>query len=277
MDFLKVIILGIIEGMTEFLPVSSTGHLILGHEFFPLEPESFQNAFDVMIQLGAILAVVVLYFHKLNPFSRREEFYRQTGKDKVPYTINLWLKVLVGILPSAVLGLLFDDFIDAHLFSTKVVATMLIVWGIIIILVESRNNNRGLRVRAKEVDNITFSMALGIGFFQCFAMIPGTSRSAATIMGGMLIGASRVAAAEFSFFLAIPTMLGATLLKVVKIGLDFTTHQWILVILGGVFSFVVAIIVIKKFLDFIKKHDFKPFGVYRIILGLIIFALLYLQ
>ena len=170
MDFLKVIILGIIEGMTEFLPVSSTGHLILGHEFLPLQPESFQNAFDVMIQLGAILAVVVLYFHKLNPFSRVEEFKLETGKDKIPYTINLWLKVLVGILPSAVLGLLFDDFIDAHLFSTKVVATMLIVWGIIIILVENRNNKQRLAVKVQEVDDITFPMALGIGFFQCFAM-----------------------------------------------------------------------------------------------------------
>lgn len=277
MDFLKVIILGIIEGMTEFLPVSSTGHLILGHEFFPLEPESFQNAFDVMIQLGAILAVVVLYFHKLNPFSRREEFHQETGKDKVPYTINLWLKVLVGILPSAVLGLLFDDFIDAHLFSTKVVATMLIVWGIIIILVESWNNKKSLKVNAAEVDNITFPMALGIGFFQCFAMIPGTSRSAATIMGGMIIGASRVASAEFSFFLAIPTMLGATLLKVVKIGLDFTFNQWMLVLLGGLVSFVVAIVVIKKFLDFIKNHDFKPFGVYRILLGLVILGLIQMR
>ncbi|MCD1147325.1 undecaprenyl-diphosphate phosphatase [Peptoniphilus sp. KCTC 25270] len=270
MDFIKVLLLGIVEGITEFLPVSSTGHLILFHEFIKLEPATFQNAFDVCIQLGAILAVVVLYFHKLYPFSKIDEKGNPARPDKVQYTIGLWIKVVIGVLPSAVLGFLFDDFIDAHLFNSTIVAIMLVVWGIIILLVENFNQKRGRRPKFNDVGKIPVGIAFAIGLFQCLAMIPGTSRSAATIMGALLLGASRGAAAEFSFFLAIPTMMGATLLKIVKNGLVFSGYQWFLVFLGALVSFIVAIIVIKKFLGYVQKKDFKIFGYYRIVLGIIL-------
>lgn len=267
MDFLKVIILGIVEGITEFLPVSSTGHLILFHRFCALSPESFQNAFDVMIQLGAILSVVVLYYRKLNPFSKLNEY----GKKKTPKErrkgLRLWVKVLIGVLPAAVLGFLFDDFIDEHLFSSKVVAITLIFWGAVIIYMESRKKGAP---RYETIDSLPLKTVLFIGFFQCLAMIPGTSRSAATIIGAMALGTGRVAAAEFSFYLAIPTMIGATLLKIVKNLGDFTLGQWSLIFLGALVSFIVALIVIQKFMGYIKKHDFKVFGVYRILLGIIV-------
>lgn len=270
MEIIKVIILAIVEGITEFLPVSSTGHLILFHEFFKLEPKSFQNIFDVCIQLGPILAVVVLYFHKLYPFSKVDEFGRPARKDKVKYTLDLWLKVIVGVIPSAVLGLLFDDFIDEHFFNSTVVSITLIFWGILIIVIENHNKKRKRKPKAALVEDISLPMAFKIGLFQCLAMVPGTSRSAATILGGLLLGTSRSSAAEFSFYLAIPTMFGATLLKVVKNGAAFSLYQWFLVFLGGLVGFVVAIIVIKKFMAYIKKRDFKIFGYYRIILGIIV-------
>lgn len=284
-DFIKVLILSIVEGVTEFLPVSSTGHLILVNQFVKLEPEGFSNAFNIIIQLGAILSVVVIYFKRLNPWDREKTeryfpknydklngqsrfYFRLTHPDKK--TIELWKRVIVGILPAMVLGLLFDDFIDEHLFNPMVVATMLLVWGLIIIFVEKRNKgNKGFR--HDNIAMVSYKTVLAIGFFQTLAMIPGTSRSAATIMGAMILGLSRSAAAEFSFFLAIPTMLGATFLKVVKNFGGFTAYQWFLILLGMVLSFLVAYFVIKKFMAYIRNNDFIPFGIYRIILAIIVF------
>lgn len=284
-EFLKVLILSIVEGITEFLPVSSTGHLILVNEFVKLEPAEFSNAFNVIIQLGAIMAVVVLYFKRLNPWDYEKTgnyfpknysklngqsrfYYRLTHPDQ--RTIELWKRVIVGVLPAGVLGLLFDDFIDEHLFNPMVVATMLLIWGLIIIFVEKRNKKRNSFLN-DNITNVSYKTVLAIGFFQALAMIPGTSRSAATIMGAMILGLSREAAAEFSFFLAIPTMLGATLLKVVKNVHGFTGSQWLLILAGMVLSFVVAYVVIKKFMEYISKHDFIPFGIYRIILSAVVF------
>ena len=284
-EFLKVLILSIVEGITEFLPVSSTGHLILVNEFVKLEPAEFSNAFNVIIQLGAIMAVVVLYFKSLNPWDYEKTgnyfpknykklngqsrfYYRLTHPDQ--RTIELWKRVIVGVLPAGVLGLLFDDFIDEHLFNPMVVASMLLVWGLIIIFVEKRNKKRNSFLN-DNITNVSYKTVLAIGFFQALAMIPGTSRSAATIMGAMILGLSREAAAEFSFFLAIPTMLGATLLKVVKNVHGFTGGQWLLILAGMVLSFIVAYVVIKKFMEYISKHDFIPFGIYRIILSAVVF------
>lgn len=285
-DFIKVLILSIVEGVTEFLPVSSTGHLILVNQFVKLEPEGFSNAFNIIIQLGAILSVVVIYFKRLNPWDREKTeryfpknydklngqsrfYFRLTHPDKK--TIELWKRVIVGILPAMVLGLLFDDFIDEHLFNPMVVATMLLVWGLIIIFVEKRNKkDKGFR--HDNIAMVSYKTVLAIGFFQTLAMIPGTSRSAATIMGAMILGLSRSAAAEFSFFLAIPTMLGATFLKVIKNFGGFTAYQWFLILLGMVLSFLVAYFVIKKFMAYIRNNDFIPFGIYRIILAIIVFV-----
>ncbi len=280
MDFIKVLILGIVEGITEFLPISSTGHLILVGEFLTLEPKSFSNAFNVIIQLGAILSVVVLYFNTLNPIAK-DKIVNNIGEEKAnsltfferfkyldKKTMRLIAKVIIGVIPAMVLGLLFDDLIDKYLFNKITVAIALIVYGIIIIIMESKNKNKSFKFES--LDDITVKTAFLIGFFQCLAMVPGTSRSAATIIGAMILGCSRTAAAEFSFFLAIPTMIGATLLKIIKMGFAFTTHQWILILLGAVVSFVVAYGVIVKFMGYIKKHDFKVFGIYRIILGAIV-------
>ena len=284
-EFLKVLILSIVEGVTEFLPVSSTGHLILVNEFVKLDPPEFSNAFNVIIQLGAIMAVVVLYFKRLNPwdYDKTYKYYpknyeKLNGQSRFYYrlthpdqrTIELWKRVIVGVIPAGVLGLLFDDYIDEHLFNPMVVATMLLVWGAIIIFVEKRNKNKNGFVN-DNIANVSYKTIIAIGFFQALAMIPGTSRSAATIMGAMILGLSREAAAEFSFFLAIPTMLGATLLKVVKNVHGFTGSQWLLILLGMVLSFIVAYIVIKKFMEYISKHDFIPFGIYRIILSAVVF------
>lgn len=272
MDFLRVLLLGIIEGMTEFLPVSSTGHLILAHQWLHLEPESFQNAFDVIIQLGAIFSVVVLYWRRLFPFTKTTQEGRiKTAKDRRD-TFRLWGKVIVGVIPAAVLGLLFDEFIDHYLFRPSVVATTLVLWGIVIILMERKKH----RARYDSVHDLPLGLCLAIGCCQCLAMIPGTSRSAATIIGAMLFGVGRVAAAEFSFYLAIPTMAGATLLKVVKNAHGFSSQEWLLIFFGALVSFVAAIVVIRTFMDYIKKHDFKIFGIYRILLGLLVFVLLVL-
>lgn len=281
LNLIKVLILSLVEGITEFLPVSSTGHLILVNQFVKLEPEGFSNAFNVIIQLGAILSVVVIYFEKLNPWAKSKQelpkkykdlnaqskaYYLATHPDKT--TINLWLKVIVGVLPAMVLGLLFDDLIDAYLFNPITVAAMLLLWGIIIIFIEKKNKT----IKYDSLKDVPYTTIIMIGLFQCLAMVPGTSRSAATIIGAMILGLSRPAAAEFSFFLAIPTMLGATLLKLIKNLGDFTGNQWTLILLGMILSFIVAFIVIKQFLAYVKKHDFIPFGIYRIILAVIVFG-----
>lgn len=280
-DFIKVLILSLVEGITEFLPVSSTGHLILVNQFVKLEPEGFSNAFNVIIQLGAILSVLVIYFEKLNPWTKSKirlpKNYQELNCQSKAYfilshpdkkTINLWFKVIVGVLPAMVLGLLFDDLIDQYLFNPMTVAAMLLLWGLIIILIEKKNKN----TKYESLADLPYTTALLIGFFQCLAMVPGTSRSAATIIGAMILGLSRSAAAEFSFFLAIPTMLGATLLKLVKNLGGFSGNQWCLILIGMVLSFIVAFVVIKKFLAYVKKHDFIPFGVYRIILAVVVFV-----
>lgn len=279
MDFLKVIILGIIEGITEFLPISSTGHLILASDFISLTPKEFENAFEVIIQLGAILSVLVIYFDTLNPFSKNkmskqlvENQSRLTISQKWflrdKKTMRLIAKIIVGFLPAAVLGFLFDDLIDKYLFNKVTVSLALVFYGAVIILMENRDKK--IKFKYEKLDSITIKTAFFIGVFQCLAMVPGTSRSAATIIGAMILGCSRTAAAEFSFFLAIPTMLGATSLKILKMGIGFSLHQWILILVGGLVSFLVAYAVIIKFMGYIKKHDFKIFGIYRIILGAVV-------
>lgn len=263
-DILRIIILSIVEGLTEFLPVSSTGHLILVNRFIELKPTEFANSFNVIIQLGAILSVVVLYFNKLNPFSSDKN---ENEKKK---TLHLWTKVIVGVLPAGILGFLLDDFIDQKLFKPSVVIVALFIWGIFIILIENRKTQPNIH----SVYEISYKLAWMIGMIQCLAMVPGTSRSAATIIGAMLLGCSRGAAAEFSFFLAIPTMLGATGLKLVKMllkGASFTFWQWFLLLLGCILSFVVALLVIRLFINYIKKHDFRVFGYYRLILSTLLF------
>ena len=261
---LKTVLLGIVEGITEWLPISSTGHLILADEFIKLNMTgAFKEMFDVVIQLGAIMAVVVLYFHKLNPFSPKKNH-----REKMD-TIVLWTKVILAVFPAAIIGILFDDWLNAHFYNPPVVAAMLIIYGILFIIIENRNK----RIRRRPMNDLTrlsYGMALGIGVFQVLALIPGTSRSGATILGGILLGCSRTVAAEFSFFLGIPVMFGASLLKIVKFGLVFTTTQLIVLIVGMVVSFLVSIVAIKFLLGYIKKNDFKAFGVYRIILGLLV-------
>ena len=263
LEALKVIILGIVEGITEWLPISSTGHLILVEEFIRLKMnEDFMSMFNVVIQLGAILAVVVIYFHKLNPFS-------PTKNDKQKkLTIQLWIKVLIASVPAAIIGLLFDDFIDAHLMNYIVVALMLIIYGIAFIIVEKSHENKKPAVR--KIADLTIPMVIIIGCFQVLALIPGTSRSGATIIGGLLIGASRAVAAEFTFYLAIPVMFGASFLKIIKFGFHFTGMEITLLLLGCVVSFVVSILAIKFLMQYIKNHDFKVFGYYRIVLGIIV-------
>lgn len=285
LDLLKVFILSIVEGVTEFLPVSSTGHLILVNEFVKLEPEKFANAFNVIIQLGAILSVVVLYFSKLNPwdFEKTKRYFpknyaKLNGQSKFYYrlthpykeTIELWKRVIVGVIPAGILGFLFDDIIDEYLFNPMVVALMLFVWGIGIILIENKNKKEN-RQRVDNLSLISYKTAFFIGCFQVLAMIPGTSRSAATIIGAMILGLSRSASAEFSFFLAIPTMLGATLLKVLKNVSGFSGYEWILILIGMILSFIVAYIVIKKFISYVQKNNFIIFGKYRIVLAVIVF------
>ena len=248
---LKTVLLGIVEGITEWLPISSTGHLILADEFIKLNMTAdFKEMFDVVIQLGAIMAVVVLYFHKLNPFSPKK------NHDEKMDTIILWTKVILAVFPAAIIGILFDDWLNDHFYNPPVVAAMLIIYGVLFIIID--------------LSRLSYGMALGIGVFQILALIPGTSRSGATILGGILLGCSRTVAAEFSFFLGIPVMFGASLLKIVKFGLAFTSTQLIVLIVGMVVSFLVSIGAIKFLLGYIKKNDFKAFGVYRIILGLLV-------
>ena len=268
MDFieiLKVIFLGIVEGITEWLPVSSTGHMILVDEFIKLNmtPE-FMKMFFVVIQLGAIMAVVCLFWDKLFPFEFKGGF--KIKED----TMSLWFKIVVACFPAAVIGLLFDDWLDEHFYNYQTVALMLIVYGILFIIVE--NYNKGRRPVINDLTQITYKFAFTVGVFQLLALIPGTSRSGATIIGAILIGASRYVASEFTFFLAIPVMLGASLLKMVKFGFDFTAAEAITLGTGTLVAFFVSILAIKFLMGYIKKHDFKVFGWYRIVLGILVMA-----
>ena len=266
LEILKAIILGIVEGITEWLPVSSTGHMILVDELMSLNvsPE-FMELFLVVIQLGAICAVPVLFFHKLNPFSAKKSATERKG------TWLLWAKVIVGVLPAAVIGVVLDDFLDEHLYNFVTVAITLIVYGIAFIIVERLNKNKPARI--ERVEDLSFTDALLIGGFQVLSLIPGTSRSGSTILGGRLIGVSRSASAEFSFFMAIPVMLGASLLKVVKFvleGYTATGTEIGLLLVGLVVSFVVSLAAIRFLTDFVKRHTFTPFGIYRIALGALV-------
>lgn len=260
LDIIKVIILGIVEGITEWLPVSSTGHLILvGNVLKPSMSDAFMEMFDVVIQLGAIMAVVVLYFHKLNPFSSRK-----SHKQKM-LTWQMWIKVLIASVPAGIVGVLFNDILDEIFYKPIPVAVMLIVYGILFIVVE--NHNAGKKPSVTRISQLSVQMLLWIGFFQMLALIPGTSRSGATIVGALLIGVSREVAAEFTFFLAIPAMFGASLLKLIKFGFHFTGAEFGLLMLGCIVSFGLSVIAIKFLMGYIKQHDFKVFGYYRIVLG----------
>jgi undecaprenyl-diphosphatase len=266
LEILKAILIGIVEGITEWLPISSTGHMILVDEFIRLDvSEAFKELFFVVIQLGAIAAVPVYFFEKLNPFSRKKSSPQKKA------TLNMWGKVIVGVLPAAILGVLFDDFFDEHFYNYVVVAAALIVYGVAFILIEKFKKNSEYRVN--DIGELTYKDALVIGAFQTLSLIPGTSRSGSTILGGMLTGVSRVVSAEFSFFMAIPVMLGASLLKIVKFAFDGGTVSGSELILLGVamlVSFAVSLVAIKFLMDFVKKHSFAPFGVYRIILGALV-------
>lgn len=263
LDIIKVIILGIVEGITEWLPVSSTGHLILvGNVLKPSMSDAFMEMFDVVIQLGAIMAVVVLYFHKLNPFSPRK-----SQKQKM-LTWQMWIKVLIASVPAGVIGVLFNDILNEIFYKPLPVAVMLIVYGVLFIVVE--NHNKGKRPTVTKISQLSVQMLLWIGFFQMLALIPGTSRSGATIVGALLIGVSREVAAEFTFFLAIPAMFGASLLKLIKFGFHFTGAEFGLLMLGCIVSFGLSVVAIKFLMGYIKQHDFKVFGYYRIVLGGII-------
>ena len=263
LEALKIIFLGIVEGITEWLPISSTGHLILVEEFVHLElSDAFVEMFNVVIQFGAILAVILLYFHKLNPFSPKK-----TEKQKL-MTIQLWVKVVIATIPAMVFGLLFDDYVDEHFMNAYVVAAMLIIYGILFIVVEKKHE--GVPPKVAKLSQLTIPMILAIGGFQVLAMIPGTSRSGATILGGLLIGASRSVAAEFTFFLAIPVMFGWSFLKMLKFGFAFTGQEFFMLLLGCAVSFGVSVFAIKFLMKYIKNHDFKVFGYYRIVLGVIV-------
>ena len=270
MESLKALLFGIVEGITEWLPISSTGHMILLDEFVQLQmSDAFKSMFEVVIQLGAILAVVVLYFPKLWPFRRGRRGEGFVGWLKMD-TVRLWLRVIVAILPSAIVGLPFDDWMDAHLHTAPVVAAMLVLYGVAFIVIERWQNATHRRARIQSVELIDMRMALLIGLFQVLSLVPGTSRSGATILGGMLMGCSRAAAAEFSFYLAIPTMAGASLIKVLKFGLSFTTAELVVLGIGCVSAFVVSVIAIKTFIGYIKRHSFTAFGWYRIALGALV-------
>lgn len=283
MELLKAVLFGIVEGVTEWLPISSTGHLILLNEFITLNiSDAFRSMFDVVIQLGAILAVIVLFFHKLNPFSPQ----KTAGEKK--QTWQLWFKVIVAIIPSGIVGVLFDDWMDEHLHNAVVVSIALIVYGVAFILVE-RRNTRGkfqristkdgvtvAKLKEQSVDNvydISYRTALFIGLFQCLSLIPGTSRSGSTILGAIMIGVGRSAGAEFSFFMAIPTMLGASAVKGLKFllsGVSATGTEIGVLVVGCVVSFIVSLLVIKGLMQYVRNHSFSAFGVYRIVLGMIV-------
>ncbi len=267
-EIFKAILFGIVEGITEWLPISSTGHMILLDEFINLKvSDEFYSLFQVVIQLGAILAVVVMYFKTICPFG--------FGKDKQEQknTWNLWGKILVACLPAAVIGILFDDWLDEHLYNSIVVSLALIIYGIIFIIIETKKIGKR---ETKSINDITYKQAVGVGCFQLLSLIPGTSRSGSTILGGLFLGLDRSVAAEFTFFLAIPVMAGASLLKLLKyilnVGLVFQTSELLLLGIGTLVAFIVSIIIIKFLINYIRKHDFKVFGYYRIVLGILVLA-----
>ena len=271
-EILKAVLFGIVEGVTEWLPVSSTGHMILLDEFVKLKvSESFYDLFEMVIQLGAILAVIVLFFHKLNPFSPKKDALAKKN------TWQLWFKVVVAVLPSAVLGLAIDEVLDGFLRNTFiagaslnaiVVAAMLVLYGIGFILVERRNGGKTCVV--SDVGQLTYPTAILIGLFQCLSIIPGTSRSGATILGALMLGVSRAAGSEFSFFLAIPTMLGASALKLLTFDGGATGTELMILVVGCVVSFLVSLVVIRGLMEYVRKHSFASFGVYRIVLGILV-------
>ena len=262
-EILKVIFLGIVEGITEWLPISSTGHMILVDEFIKLNvSEAFKEMFFVVIQLGAILAVVTLYFKKLNPFALSKT--KEEKKD----TWNIWFKILVACIPAGVIGLLFDDILEEHLHKPIIIAAKLILYGILFIVIENLNKKK--KEKISDIKELSYTTAILIGVAQVLSLIPGTSRSGATILGAILLGTSRQVAAEFTFYLAIPVMFGASLFKLLKFGIAFTTVELITLIIGMVVAYVVSILAIKFLLQYIKKNDFKAFGIYRIVLGIIV-------
>lgn len=263
-EALKVILIGIIEGITEWLPVSSTGHMLLFDAFIPLDmSEKFKEMFFVVIQFGAIFAVIVYFWKKIIPIEYKSKKFELKSD-----VIMMWVHVAIACIPAAVLGMLFDDFLEAHFGNPLTISIMLIVYGVAFILIE----NRKRKPKINSVNEIDYKLALIIGCFQALSMIPGTSRSGATIIGALLFGVSRIAAAEFTFYLAVPTMFGASMLKILKFGFDFTRAEAFALLLGMAVAFAVSLAVIKFLMDFVKRHDFKVFGWYRIVLGLIIIA-----
>ncbi len=262
-ELLKIILIGVVEGITEWLPVSSTGHMILVEELVSLKlSEDFMEMFRVVVQLGAVLAVVVLYFHKLFPFSPKKSPAERKS------CFRLWGMILIACVPAAVIGILLDDWLDAHLYNYITVAVTLIVYGIAFIRIEKRNKSR--RAAIETVDEIDVGTAVKIGLFQVLSLIPGTSRSGSTILGGMLCGVSRPAGAEFSFFLAIPVMAGASFLKLLKFGFDFTMWEIIILAAGTLVAFITSLIAIRFLVSFVRRHSFAVFGYYRIVLGILV-------
>lgn len=275
-EFLKAILFGIVEGITEWLPISSTGHMILLDEFIKLDVSSeFYSMFQVVIQLGAIFAVVLLFWKKIFPFGQKNNRYPMKKTGILSYVkwdkMMLWFKILVACIPAAIVGILFDEQLEAMFYNYQTVAIALIVFGVAFILIE--DYNKGKTPKIKKLSELTFETALYIGIFQLIAAIfPGTSRSGATIVGALLLGVSRTVAAEFTFFLAIPVMFGASLLKIVKFGFNFTIAEVSILLIGMIVAFIVSVLVIKFLMSYIKKHDFKVFGWYRIVLGILVFA-----
>ncbi len=266
-EILKVVFLGIVEGITEWLPISSTGHMLLVDEFISLNAsDDFKEMFFVVIQLGAILAVVTIFWNKMWPFQLKDKTQSVMKKD----TWSMWFKTVVACIPGAIVTILFDDYIEAHLHTAVVISIALIFYGIAFIVIENWNKSRTPKVET--LNDITYKTAFLIGMFQVLSIIPGTSRSGATIIGALLIGVSRVAAAEFTFFLAVPVMFGLSALKMIKFGLSFTSAEFAILIIGCVVAYLVSIVVIKFLMSYIKKHDFKVFGWYRIVLGIIVLA-----
>ncbi|WP_050607693.1 undecaprenyl-diphosphate phosphatase [Clostridium niameyense] len=271
-EILKVIFLGIVEGITEWLPISSTGHMLLVDEFIALNmSEAFKEMFFVVIQFGAILAVVVMFWGKMFPFQFEDKSQPIVKK----YTFSLWFKVAVACVPSAIMGFLFDDYLDAHFHTPIVIAIMLIFYGVLFIIVENWNKKRTSATMT--LSYISYKTALMIGAFQVLSLIPGTSRSGATIIGALLLNVSRVAATEFTFFLAVPTMLGASALKLLKFGVNFTSTELLTLVIGMIVAFIVSVLVIKFLMSFIKKRDFKVFGWYRIVLGITVLLMFLMQ
>ncbi len=266
-DVLVAVILGIVEGITEWLPVSSTGHMILVNQFLQFSDEKFQEMFLVVVQLGAIMAVVLLFWNKIFPFNFK---YKKSNESFVKWDImQLWFKIIISCVPAVIVGLLFDDIIDEMFYNAVVVAGALIIYGILFIIIE--NWNKGRRPAVRRVSEISYSTAVIIGIFQVLAaIVPGTSRSGATIIGALLIGVSRGVAAEYTFYLAVPVMFGASILKIIKGGLSFSAMGWVTLLVGMLVAFIVSLFIIRFMMSYIRKHDFKVFGYYRIVLGVIV-------